>query len=121
MRGTSCPAVASPRSVAATAAASSANATLGHPAQPFLRPPGITLATVSGYSGLLAVPGSGWTITDVFAPNDLPHQYDNPYVDNTAVPLWERYSMNVHDGNWDYPGTRRYALPVGGPLNAPPS
>src|SRR5439155_442298 len=41
--------------------------TRGHPAQPFLRPPGITLATVSGYSGLLAVPGSGWTITDVFA------------------------------------------------------
>jgi Transglycosylase len=91
------------------------------PAQPFLRPPDITLATVSGYSGLLAIPGSGWTITDVFAPNDLPHQYDNPDVDNTAVPLWDPYSMTVHDGNWDYPGTQRYALPVGGPFNAPPS
>ncbi|HKC75735.1 MAG TPA: transglycosylase domain-containing protein [Chloroflexota bacterium] len=98
-----------------------ARLTLDRPARPFLRPPGITLATVSGYSGLLAVPGSGWTITDVFAPKDLPHTYDNPYVDNTAVPLWDSYSMNVHDGNWDYPGTQRYALPVGGPLNAPPS
>lgn len=94
--------------------------TLRRPATPFLRPAGITIATVSGYSGRLAVPGSSWAITDVFAPSDRPHGRDNPFADNVAaVPLWDGYSMNVHDGNWDYPATRRFALPVGGPINAP--
>ncbi len=94
--------------------------TLHRPAEPFLRPSGIKLATVSGYSGRLAVAGSSWQITDVFAPNDFPRGHDNPALDDVAnVPLWDGYSMNVHDGNWDYPATRRYALPVGGPINAP--
>jgi len=40
--------------------------------------------------------------------------YDNPYADQTDVPLCDGYSMNVHDGNWEYPATQRFALPVGG-------
>jgi len=95
--------------------------TLHEPAQPFLRPPGMKLATVSGYTGQLAQPGSGWTITDVFAPEDMPGGRGSRYqARTTSAPLWDYLSMDVHDGNWDYPATRRYALPVGGPLNAPP-
>ncbi len=95
--------------------------TLHQAAQPFARPPGITLATISGNTGLPAAPGAGWTITDVFSPENTPGRPGSRYQPRAAdAPLWDYLPMDVHDGDWDYPATRRYALPVGGPLNAPP-
>ncbi len=95
--------------------------TLRESARPFPRPPGIALATVDGYTGLPAAPGSGWTITDVFGPGDRPpaNGKRNPSLMLATAPLWDGYGMDVHDGAWDYPATRRYALPIGGPINAP--
>jgi len=95
--------------------------TLHEPARPFTRPPGIKLATVSGYTGLPAAPGSGWTITDVFAPENTPGGPGSLYKPRTAdAPLWDYMGMDVHDGDLDYPATRPFALAVGAPLNAPP-
>ncbi len=95
--------------------------TLREPARPFLRPPGIALATVSAYTGLPAARGSGWTITDVFAPENTPGAPGARYRPHLVdAPLWDYMSMDAHDGDWDYPATRPYALPIGGPINAPP-
>jgi membrane peptidoglycan carboxypeptidase len=53
-----------------------ATALAGTPAQPFVVPPGIITATVSGYDGLLATSATSWRITDLFAAGQVPHRFD---------------------------------------------